>query len=518
MSSHPHVSISKERYDAVIFDLDGILTRTASVHTDAWKEVFDEYREASGGEWKPFDPEVDYPRYVDGKPRYDGVQSFLESRGVELPAGKPAEPPGMKTICGLGNWKNEIFHRKLEQDGVEVYEYGVELAKELRRRGFKTAVVSSSKNCSKVLIAAGIRGLFDTQADGLDLEKLGIKGKPAPDIFLEAARRIGADFRRAVVFEDAVSGVQAARAGRFGLVVGVDRGRNAKALKKGGADVVIKELSQVEVVESQRGKLPSALHSVGKIVKRAGKRHLAVFLDYDGTLTPIVDDPQKALMSDSMRAAVSRLADRCTVGIISGRDLKDVRAKVGIRDIVYAGSHGFDIAGPQKGRMALQHGKDYLPALDKAERLLKTGLKTISGVVVERKRFAIAVHYRNIKRGGFGAVKLVVDTVAHDVPELRKSRGKKIFELRPRMNWHKGKALLWILEALELDESRVLPLYIGDDVTDEDAFRALKDRGIGIAVAESPRNTDAVYILKNPGEVEAFLGKLESRLNEGGRP
>jgi trehalose-phosphatase len=518
MSRHPSLSISKARYDAVIFDLDGILTRTAGVHTEAWKELFDEYREASGGDWKPFDPEVDYPHYVDGKPRYDGVLSFLESRGVELPAGRPAEPPGMKTICGLGNRKNEIFHRKLEQGGVEVYEPGVELAKELRRRGFKTAVVSSSKNCTKVLNAAGIKDLFDTQADGTDLEKLGIKGKPAPDIFLEAARRIGADFRRAVVFEDAVSGVQAARAGRFGLVVGVDRGRNAEALRKGGADVVIRELSQVEVVEPARGKLPSALRSVGKIVKRAGKRRLAVFLDYDGTLTPIVDDAQKALMSDSMRDAVGRLADRVTVAVISGRDLKDVRAKVGIEEIVYAGSHGFDIAGPRKGRMALQQGKDYLPALDRAERLLKIGLKNIYGAVVERKRFSIAVHYRGIRRGSFGAVKLLVDTVAHDVPELRKSRGKKIFELRPRMDWHKGKALLWILEALDLDQSSVLPLYIGDDVTDEDAFRALKNRGIGIAVAEAPRNTDAGYILKNPAEVEAFLEELESRMDDGARP
>jgi alpha,alpha-trehalase len=302
----------------------------------------------------------------------------------------------------------------------------------------------------------------------------------------------------------------------------MNRGRSEKALREGRADIVVKRLSEVKSGGLERSRvweLPSALQSVEEIVHQAGKRRFAVFLDYDGTLTPIVDDPQQALMSDSMRRAVKRLAARCTVGVISGRDLKDVRGKVGIEGIFYAGSHGFDIAGSEKGRMERQQGKEFLPTLNRAERLLKAGLEKIPGAVVERKRFSIAVHYRNIKRGSFGAVKLLVDTVAHDVRDLRKSKGKKIFELRPRMDWHKGKALIWMLEALELDESAVLPLYIGDDVTDEDAFRTLKDRGIGIAVAEVPRTrtTDAVYILKNPDELQAFLKDLASRLRKAGR-
>jgi trehalose 6-phosphate phosphatase len=184
---------------------------------------------------------------------------------------------------------------------------------------------------------------------------------------------------------------------------------------------VVKHLPEIKARHSGRGKPPSALQSVEQILQRAEGRCLAVFVDYDGRLTPIVEDPQKALMSDSMRSTVSRLAQRCTVGVISGRNLKDVREKVGIEGIVYAGSHGFDIIGPEKGRMQLQQGKDFLPALDRAERLLKIALKKISGTVVERKRFSVAVHYRNIKRGSLGALKL--------------------------------------------------PIYIGDDVTDEDAFR-----------------------------------------------
>lgn len=353
---------------------------------------------------------------------------------------------------------------------------------------------------------------------GLDLEKLGIEGKSAPEIFLDAARRLGADPARCVVFEDAVAGVQAAKAGKFGPVVGVDRGGNEKTLRKGGAHIVVKHLSEIKAWGSGRGKLPSALQSVEQILQRAEGRRFAVFLDYDGTLTPIVEDPQKALMSDSMRSTVSWLAQRCAVGVISGRDLKDVREKVGIEGIVYAGSHGFDIIGPEKGRMQLQQGKYFLPALDRAERLLKIALEKISGAVVERKRFSVAVHYRNIKRGSLGAVKLLVDTVAHDVPELRKSKGKKIFELHPRMSWHKGKALLWILDALELGGSVGLPIYIGDDVTDEDAFRVLKDRGIAVAVGETPRATAAAYRLKNPAEVETFLGELAARLHQGGWP
>jgi alpha,alpha-trehalase len=259
MSRPAAVEITKARYDAVIFDLDGILTRTASVHAAAWKELFDEFRQASGGRWEPFDPGVDYPRFVDGMPRTDGVRSFLESRGVELPAGTPQEPPGIKTQCGLGNRKNEIFHRRLRENGVAVYEAGVELVRGLKRRGFKTAVVSSSKNCGRVLDAAGISELFDQKTDGLDLERLGIEGKPAPDMFLEAARRLGVEPGRTVVFEDAVAGVLAARAGQFGLVVGVNRGRNQEALKEGGADVVVEAMTEVRVDGPGRGRLPPAL-------------------------------------------------------------------------------------------------------------------------------------------------------------------------------------------------------------------------------------------------------------------
>jgi trehalose-phosphatase len=263
----------------------------------------------------------------------------------------------------------------------------------------------------------------------------------------------------------------------------------------------------------ERGGPPSAEARAGAILKRAGGRRLAVFLDYDGTLTPIVGDPRQALMPEAMRRAVRRLAKRCIVGIISGRDLEDVRAKVAIDGILYAGSHGFDIAGPVNGGLELQLGREHMPALDRAERRLRAALAGIPGAEVERKRFSIAVHYRNVGRGGAAPVKRAVEAVAREAPGLRKSRGKKVLELGPRMNWHKGRALLWILAELERGGPAVFPVYVGDDTTDENAFRALKGRGIGILVAETPRISAARFRLKDPLAVEALLRRLGS-----GRP
>ena len=247
------IALSPRDYDAILFDLDGVLTRTASVHAVAWKKLFDDFleRRAAGAD-RPaaaFDIDADYRRYVDGRPRYDGVQAFLASRGIVLPLGTPEDGPGVQSVCALGNRKDEYFRQQLERDGVEVYEAAIALVRKLRTQEFRTAVVSSSNNCAAVLAAAGIAQLFDTQVDGVDITRLGLKGKPAPDAFLEAARRLGVEPRRAVVVEDAVAGVEAGRAGHFGCVIGVDRGARTQALREAGADAVVTDLSQVELVE-----------------------------------------------------------------------------------------------------------------------------------------------------------------------------------------------------------------------------------------------------------------------------
>jgi alpha,alpha-trehalase len=211
--------------------------------------MFDDYlrrrAEARGQEFVPFDSGSDYRTYVDGKLRYDGVRGFLESRGIHLPQGDPSDPPERETVCGLGNRKNALVQELLTEQGVDVFESSVAWLRSLREAGFKTAVVSASKNCRRVLEVAVIGNLFDIRVDGEVAARLGLPGKPAPDTFLEAARELGVAPERAVVVEDAISGVQAGRAGGFGLVIGVDREGDAPALREGGAHVVVSDLAEL---------------------------------------------------------------------------------------------------------------------------------------------------------------------------------------------------------------------------------------------------------------------------------
>lgn len=234
---------------ACLFDLDGVLTQTAKVHAKAWKQMFDDYlRDRANQENKafvPFDAEQDYDEYVDGKPRYDGVRSFLQSRGIELPQGSPNDPPGAETIDGLGNRKNEIVLRLIHDDGVQVYEGSVRYVKAARDAGLRRAVVSSSTNCRDVLRVAGIEDLFEAVLDGHVAERENLRGKPAPDTFLAGARALGVQARESAVFEDALAGVQAGRAGGFGIVVGVDRVGQADALREHGADIVVRDLAEL---------------------------------------------------------------------------------------------------------------------------------------------------------------------------------------------------------------------------------------------------------------------------------
>jgi beta-phosphoglucomutase family hydrolase len=234
---------------ACLFDLDGVLTQTAKVHAAAWKQMFDEYlrerAKRTGEEFVPFDPREDYDEYVDGKPRADGTRSFLASRGIELPEGTPDDPPGSETVNGLGNRKNEEVLRRIEEGGVEVYDGSVRYLDALREAGMPCAVVSSSANCRSVLEAVGIDGYFGARIDGEVAAREHLPGKPAPDTFLAGARALGVEPGDAAVFEDALAGVEAGRAGRFRVVVGVDRVGQADALRAHGADVVVTDLAEL---------------------------------------------------------------------------------------------------------------------------------------------------------------------------------------------------------------------------------------------------------------------------------
>ena len=246
---HTGNPITRDKFDAVLFDLDGVLTATAKVHAAAWKKIFDEYLRKRATEnnqpFQPFDIQSDYKLYVDGKSRYDGARDFLESRGIHLPEGTPDSPPEDETVCGLGNRKDKIIQRVIESDGVEAYEGSVALVRHLRSQGIKTAVVTSSHHGGPVVEAAGIADLFDLRVDGNVIDHLKLAGKPAPDAYLKAAEDLGVEPKRAVVVEDALSGVQAGRAGRFGLVIGVARHDNADELKANGADMVVTDLGEM---------------------------------------------------------------------------------------------------------------------------------------------------------------------------------------------------------------------------------------------------------------------------------
>ena len=241
--------ISRDRYDAVLLDLDGVITDTASIHAACWKQMFDEYlqkRATQRGEaFRPFDIATDYLLYVDGKPRYDGVRDFLASRSIRLPEGRTDDPPQAETVDGLGNRKNDLVNEIIEEKGVEPYYGSVELIQQLRDRGFKIAVVTSSQNCTAVLRAAKLDHCFDAQIDGNVIHAQHLAGKPAPDSFLMAAKLLRVEPARAVVIEDALSGVEAGSNGKFGLVIGVARKGNADELRRHGAHVVVNDLGEL---------------------------------------------------------------------------------------------------------------------------------------------------------------------------------------------------------------------------------------------------------------------------------
>ena len=238
-------------FDAVIFDMDGVITKTAVVHSHAWKKMFDEYlhfREKEYNEpYKEFTHAGDYLAYVDGRPRYKGVEVFLKSRKINIPFGDPSDEARKETVCGLGNRKNEFFNKVLDEEGVEVYDSTIKLIKELLNNGVKVGVATSSKNCVRILEKAKITDLFETRVDGVVSAELGLKGKPEPDIFTIAADNLGAKYSLSVVVEDAVSGVQAGSKGKFGLTLGVARENNIEELKNNGADLVVEDLSEISM-------------------------------------------------------------------------------------------------------------------------------------------------------------------------------------------------------------------------------------------------------------------------------
>ncbi len=511
----------KNKITAYIFDMDGVITATAGVHAQAWKEMFDEFLKNHAAEektFKPFDKRSDYLKYVDGKPRYDGVKSFLESRGIDLPYGSPGDPPGKLTICGLGNRKNQMFHHVIRKNGVDVFPENITFIRGLRKSNIPAAVISASKNCLEVLQAAGVEDLFDARVDGVTSEELGLKGKPHPDIFLEAARRLGKTPAECAVVEDSQAGVEAGRKGNFGWVIGVNTGDQFHELKKSGADIVVQKLTEINPQGSRDSEerpistLPSALEKFSQIETQMEGKRPVFYLDYDGTLTPIVQRPELAVLSPGMKDTLQRLAELTPTAVVSGRDLHNVKKLVGIDELTYAGSHGFDILGPD---ISYQHGKDFKPDLDQAEQDLQEDIEAVPGAFIERKEFSIAIHFRESDDSDIPRVKRAVEKISAKHDRLRMSSGKKIFELQPDIDWNKGRALLWLRKKMNLDTPDTLVFYIGDDTTDEDAFRVLQEEGIPIVVGENSRSSLAHYRLIDTGQVQHFFHKVLTVLERG---
>lgn len=258
--------------------------------------------------------------------------------------------------------------------------------------------------------------------------------------------------------------------------------------------------------------LPNALEELEELFEMKGNRKITIFLDYDGTLTPIVSDPDAANLPADNREIITRLSNIIPVAIISGRDLRDLRSKIEIDTVIYAGSHGFDITGPDGLEMVHESETEVTPALDEAESRLKQQLKDISGAKVERKKFAIAVHYRNVEEKYVEEVKEAVQKEAARHEILRTGSGKKVLELKPNIDWNKGYALDWLTEKLGWDRNKYLRVYIGDDITDEDGFEALVEDGIGIMVGTHGEKTSASFALRDTNEVTKFLQHLKDRM------
>lgn len=523
-------------FDAVIFDLDGVVTKTALVHAAAWKAVFDEYlrlREKRDGEpFREFTHDKDYLPYVDGKPRYEGVKSFLESRGINLSFGETEDALDKETICGIGNRKNSKFLDILDAQGVEIYPSTVKFIERLKDKEVRIGVASSSKNCKYVLKSAGIEFLFESRVDGEVSSQMALKGKPEGDIFVTAALNLRAHPGKAVVVEDATSGVQAGRNGAFGLVLGIAREDNEDRLLHHGADVAIPDMEYIDPqwIEKWFQRKPRSLFdswdkkdvssSISGLKRENvalnpcyfktgreavfSRKKLVFFLDYDGTLTPIVERPELAVMSDEMRDTLKRVAEKHTVAIVSGRTRKDAEDIIGVDGIFYAGNHGFDIKGPGVS-MVHPEAEKAVGLISDTARKLSEKLGTIPGVLIDEKGFSIAVHYRLVKDEYLKGIEETVNNIVEDSKKFRLMQGKKVFEILPAINWDKGKAVRWIMEVLGISWDDASVVYIGDDTTDEDAFRIIRTRGTGILVSEKPQVSAADFRVASTEDVKKLF-------------
>ena len=499
---------------AVIFDIDSILD-TAWVHQTAWKTTIDEFLQ-TGYNDQPVMTEDEYDRFFVRKPRYERIKNLLESRQITLSYGGDEDSPGQKSIGALENQKAKIFNEILLTAEVKLIDKVIRRITEWKNSGIKTAVVSLDENFRNVSCTEEIRRLFDIMIDATTAKKTGLKDKPEADLFMEAVRQLGLAPEQCAVFDSTVGGLRAASKANFGLVAGIPGDHNNRELNENGADVVIDEFDAFDLLNDQEvqarfrqpfPRFASEYTKIGEIVQ--GKTPV-IFLDFDGTLTPIVKHPEDAYLSDEMQEIIKACAARLKVAVVSGRDMDDLKKRVMLDNVIYAGSHGFRISGP--GGLYREHEKtaEILPLLDDTEQKLEQLFSgRFKGVKIERKRYAIAVHFRNAAKEDIPGIREKVFEFVDNTAGLKTGEGKMIIELKPDIEWHKGKAVKWILEKLGMDDrSSYLPVYIGDDVTDEDAYKELADEGISIQVGPGAEPSAARFRLRNIYHVRILLKEL----------
>jgi alpha,alpha-trehalase len=507
------------KIDTIILDLDGVVTDTASLHEQAWKQTFTafltDFSKRANQQFQSFTHD-DYLEYLDGKPRLQGAQDFLHSRNIDLPEGFDDDPPGFLTVGSIANQKNHLYYQFIDTQGVSAFPDTKIMLIKWRLQGYKLALISSSKSCRYIIDRAGLSGAFDAIVDGNDLVTMKLKGKPDPDMFLYTTEKIGSTYNHTAIIEDAVSGIEAGKRGNFAAIIGVARNDHPQLLLKHGADKVVFTLTELSPQPQIRyiKEVPSFTNTIDEFLKTHSVNKFSIFLDYDGTLTPIVSRPEEAIISRQTKNILRKLSQKCTVAIISGRDRQEIQSLIDIDSLYYAGNHGFDIAGPQNCSYIHPSVKIIQTYLSRAELLISDSLSSIRGILIERKRFSIAVHYRQVNPDSVETIRNELNRICSAVNGLKVTSGKKVFELQPDIEWNKGTAVLWLIEKLlpiaSLTPERTI-LYIGDDLTDEDAFREIADIGISVLVGSHDTVTAAKYHLNNVDQVIDFIETLVIR-------
>lgn len=484
-------------YQAIIFDMDGVLTDTRDYHYTSWKQTFDEYLLSKGV--KTEFTHQDYNDYVDGKIRSEGIQSFLSSRGLEITEDQ---------VNRLGNLKNSYFQKNILSGRLSPFREVEQTLKKLHSKGVKLAVVSASENCRKILESLHLTDLFDEILDGTDAKTLHLRGKPENDYYLTMLNHLGVDAHYCALVEDSISGVLAGKKSNL-TVFGMSRTNQTSPEKliEAGADYVISDITPVIDI-------PNALKHWNDVLLRLNDKEPALFLDFDGTISEIVSHPDDASLVPGVKEVLFTCSRSLKVAIISGRDRMDVKTRVGIDDIFYAGNHGQDISGPGCFHYTYDTADQYLPSLEKFNLSIESLLLGIEGLIIERKKYCTAIHFRMTNPDAERTIRDKVQSTMMTFPELRVREGKKVLEVLPDIEWGKDQAVLKLVEVLNLDLKKIIPIFIGDDTTDEEAFVGLKDKGLCIRVANDTNlNTHAHYYLSDPNEVKQFISLISNKFS-----